>query len=135
MRASSLLASPPSLLPCSPHPRDKQQVVYGALPKETVRALFDGYRAAQGRNYSSPAELERRFGVFKTNLAFIDRLNAHNPHAIFGLTRFVDRTEEEVRQLRAVFCLTTRPVELRAHPLGRRRKNDCVRRRSARACA
>ena len=77
--------------------------MYGALPKETVRALFDGYRAAQGRNYSSPAELERRFGVFKTNLAFIDRLNAHNPHAIFGLTRFVDRTEEEVRQLAFFF--------------------------------
>ena len=69
------------------------------MSADDVRALFEKY-ASEYRTYSSTEEKEERFAVFKKNLKLIDYQNAANPLALFGVTRFADRTDEERSKMR-----------------------------------
>lgn len=70
-------------------------VVYGELGEDDVYALFTQYQSDYSSSYSSPDETSERFAYFKKNLGMIDKLNKVHPHALFGLTRFADRSEAE----------------------------------------
>ena len=48
-------------------------------------------RWADSKTFWDTDETERRFAIFRANLQAIDTLNARNPHATFGITRFADR--------------------------------------------
>ena len=76
------------------------KVVYGDMSADAVRSLFEKYVTEQSRTYSTDTEETYRFGIFKKNLIFIDKLNANNPTALFGVTRAADRTEEELKSRR-----------------------------------
>jgi len=65
-----------------------------------VKALFEKFKSDESKAYETNDEESRRFTVFKENLVFIDKLNANNPMALFGVTRYADRTEEERSRLR-----------------------------------
>ena len=72
-----------------------KKIVYGSLSADEIRELFETYKSEQSRVYSTDDEETYRFGIFKKNLVFIDKLNGNNPLALFGVTRAADRTEEE----------------------------------------
>jgi len=69
--------------------------VLGEVSDEQAVQLFTNFKNDFSVNYQDPAEEAFRFGVFTQNLAIVDRLNADNPHAVFGVTKFADRTDEE----------------------------------------
>ncbi|EGB11133.1 hypothetical protein AURANDRAFT_22129 [Aureococcus anophagefferens] len=59
-----------------------------------VRDLYEQFKRRERRDFDD-AEDARRFAIFRRNLATIDTLNAANPAAVFGITSFCDRTDEE----------------------------------------
>ncbi|KAK7248324.1 C1 peptidase family protein [Aureococcus anophagefferens] len=74
---------------------DKKAVVYGDLGDDDVAALFSKFQEDFSTSYSSPDETSERFAYFKKNLGMIDKLNKVHPHALFGITKFADKSEDE----------------------------------------
>ncbi|EGB08280.1 hypothetical protein AURANDRAFT_26549 [Aureococcus anophagefferens] len=74
---------------------DKKAVVYGDLGDDDVAALFSKFQEDFSTTYSSPDETSERFTYFKKNLGMIDKLNKVHPHALFGITKFADKSEDE----------------------------------------
>ncbi|KAK7234091.1 C1 peptidase family protein [Aureococcus anophagefferens] len=70
------------------------KVVYGDMEAAKVRDLYEQFKRRERRDFDD-AEDARRFAIFRRNLATIDTLNAANPAAVFGITSFCDRTDEE----------------------------------------
>ncbi|KAH8091328.1 C1 peptidase-like protein [Aureococcus anophagefferens] len=73
----------------------EKAVVYGALVDEELAAVFDAWAADFSRAYATADERAERYAHFKKNLAEVDRLNGAHPYALFGLTRFADRSDAE----------------------------------------
>ncbi|KAH8050301.1 C1 peptidase-like protein [Aureococcus anophagefferens] len=71
----------------------EKAVVYGALVDEELAAVFDAW-AADFARMRRPTK-RGRYAHFKKNLAEVDRLNGAHPYALFGLTRFADRSDAE----------------------------------------
>ena len=74
---------------------DKKSVVYGDLGEDDVSALFSKFQSDFETSYASPDETSERFAIFKKNLGMIDKLNKVHPHALFGITKFSDKSETE----------------------------------------
>lgn len=66
-----------------------------ASVRDDHSSLFAEFKAKYGVEYESESEELFRFATFKENLGEIDALNAQNPHATFGPTRYADNTREE----------------------------------------
>lgn len=70
-----------------------------ASPKETLKQLWEQFKAQHGRSYSTMSEESHRYGVFVNTLSIIDARNAaeeaRNGGAVHGITRFADLTQEE----------------------------------------
>ncbi|EGB03341.1 hypothetical protein AURANDRAFT_15921, partial [Aureococcus anophagefferens] len=62
---------------------------------EELAAVFDAWAADFSRAYATADERAERYAHFKKNLAEVDRLNGAHPYALFGLTRFADRSDAE----------------------------------------
>lgn len=61
-----------------------------------IRARHHEWMAQYGRSYASYSENEKRFGIFKQNLKFIEKFNnAGNNSYKMGLNHFADLTEQE----------------------------------------
>ena len=76
-----------------------EKVVYGDMEAAKVRDLYEQFKKREARDFDD-LEDARRFGVFRRNLATIDSLNAANPAAVFGITSFCDRTDEERQSMK-----------------------------------
>lgn len=62
---------------------------------ETLKDLFESFKADHRVFYSTMDEEMHRFGVFVNNLRLIDQRNEKNDGSVHGITRFSDLTQEE----------------------------------------
>ena len=56
---------------------------------------FTKFISDYGRSYETTAEFDYRFKVFKTNMAYIESMNAKNLSYKLGINLFADLTDEE----------------------------------------
>lgn len=68
-------------------------------PRNSVEEQFYQFLETNRVGYSDTAEYEFRLGVFAKNLEKIAELNKANPLATFGVTKFADRTPEEMTKM------------------------------------
>ena len=71
-----------------------------ALSSGGMRALFEEWRVAHGRTYTSAAETETRFAAFVHNQAAMSHNQATSPLATYKLDSFADWSLAELRGLR-----------------------------------
>lgn len=64
---------------------------------DEVMSIYLSWAAKQGKAQNDLGEQEKRFGIFKDNLKFIDEHNSRNATYKLGLTKFADLTNEEYR--------------------------------------
>ena len=68
-------------------------------PKETIKELWEQFKAEHHREYHTMDEESHRYSVFVNTLRLIDVRNAdeemRNGAAVHGITRFADLTQEE----------------------------------------
>lgn len=76
-----------------------EKVVYGDMEAAKVKDLYEQFKRREARDFDD-REDARRFIVFRKNLATIDSLNSGNPAAVFGITTFADRTDEERQSMK-----------------------------------
>jgi len=69
--------------------------VVSALGFSHVEKLFIDWQAEYGKEYSTTAEADRRYEIFKTNLAWIMKRNTELEHMTVGLNQFADMTQDE----------------------------------------
>jgi hypothetical protein len=80
-----------------------QAVKYGDMSDAEITALFEDFIVQEKKPYASnPAAKADRFQTFKKNLADIDMYNAHNPMAVYKISKRADWTEEERTKIRGV---------------------------------
>jgi len=63
-----------------------------------VRMQFGAFKERYGRVYATHDEHEKRFAIFAENLNYIEKLNARNDGATYGVTQFADLTREEFKE-------------------------------------
>jgi len=66
-----------------------------ALALRPEEKAFHSFMKKYGKVYASHEEFNRRFAIFKDNLKAAEQLNAQNPKAKFGVTKFSDLTAAE----------------------------------------
>jgi len=66
-----------------------------AVADKYTEQLFADWSKEHGKVYDTNAEAIRRFGIFKDNLAWINKRNTELEHMQVGLNEFADMTEEE----------------------------------------
>ncbi|KAF5738224.1 cysteine proteinase RD21a-like [Tripterygium wilfordii] len=96
---SSLASSDMSIINYNTNHPNHAQKNSSWRSEEEVRSVYQWWLAKHGRVYNGVEEQEKRFGVFKDNLRFIDEHNSENRMYRVGLTRFADLTNEEYRAL------------------------------------
>eukprot|EP01105_Mastigella_eilhardi_P006749 TRINITY_DN182_c0_g1_i2.p1 TRINITY_DN182_c0_g1~~TRINITY_DN182_c0_g1_i2.p1 ORF type:complete len:855 (-),score=175.09 TRINITY_DN182_c0_g1_i2:95-2659(-) len=69
----------------------------GCPDTEEACVQFRAFQLKYGRTYHTAEEEAHRYSVFVQNLAQAARLSAANPLATFGVTLFMDLTEDEFR--------------------------------------
>jgi hypothetical protein len=63
-----------------------------------TKLLFDAWRSEHRKRYATAAELERRWGIFQDNVAYINAHNARGDSSVVLATnQFSDLTREEFR--------------------------------------
>lgn len=67
--------------------------------EEEVKAVYRWWLAKHGKTYNGLEENDKRFGIFKDNLMFIDEHNSENRTYKVGLNRFADLTNKEYRSM------------------------------------
>jgi cathepsin F len=73
-------------------------VLASATTSKHPAALFRDFIEKYDKSYSA-TEFQKRYSVFKDNLAIIDSLNAKSRSAKFGVTKFADLTPQEFHKL------------------------------------
>mmetsp|Transcript_43500 Transcript_43500/g.102505 ORF Transcript_43500/g.102505 Transcript_43500/m.102505 type:complete len:357 (-) Transcript_43500:93-1163(-) len=63
--------------------------------EEDVQKAFDDFVTKYGRSYVDEDQRAYRFEIFKTNFAYINRVNARRLSYQLGVTAFADQSEEE----------------------------------------
>merc|ERR1712050_368480 len=59
------------------------------------QSMFDDFKKAHSKTYSDATEEEKRFQIFKSNVDFINEMNAKGNDFELGVTAFADLTAEE----------------------------------------
>jgi len=72
-------------------------VAFAAAAPSTHSELFESFVTAQGREYGSSEEMDRRFDIFQENIKFIEATNAKKLSYKLGVTAFADMKFEEFR--------------------------------------
>lgn len=73
----------------------------GAHPDKYYKDLFDQFKKDFSKSYDSNGDDEgRRFGIFKTNVDFIEAENAKGHSYTLGVTEFADLTADEFGESR-----------------------------------
>jgi len=65
----------------------------------SLRTQFNQFKAKYGKHYASPAEEAKRFMVFRANAARVAALNKAHGDPVFGVTKFMDLSPAEFREL------------------------------------
>jgi cathepsin F len=60
---------------------------------------FIAFQHKYGKSYTSSTEFDMRFTVFKNNLAIAAKLNAKGDNATYGVTKFMDMTPDEFKNI------------------------------------
>lgn len=74
----------------------------GGRTDEEVKEIYESWLAKHGKVYNGLGENEKRFGIFKDNLRFVDEHNNNNNNNRsykVGLTKFADLTNDEYRSI------------------------------------
>jgi cathepsin F/cysteine peptidase B len=71
-------------------------VAHAITPKNYV-AMFEEFKGAHKRTYSSAAEEAKRLRIFVDNMKKAEKLSATNPHATFGVNEFADVSAAEFK--------------------------------------
>lgn len=66
-----------------------------AFGDANVEKLFSDWSKEHGKVYATKAETTARYGIFKTNLAWINQRNTELEHMTVGLNQFADMTQDE----------------------------------------
>jgi hypothetical protein len=66
-----------------------------AFGDANVEKLFSDWSKQHGKVYATKAEATTRYGIFKTNLAWINQRNTELEHMTVGLNQFADMTQDE----------------------------------------
>merc|ERR1712228_1132272 len=61
----------------------------------SYESMFDDFKKAHSKTYSDADEEVKRFGIFKSNVDFINEMNAKGNDFELGVTPFADLTAEE----------------------------------------
>merc|ERR1712083_371603 len=61
----------------------------------SYESIFDDFKKAHSKTYSDADEEVKRFGIFKSNVDFINEMNAKGNDFELGVTPFADLTAEE----------------------------------------
>jgi len=64
----------------------------------SLETEFDLFVAKYSKEYKTAEEYQRRFLIFKENVARASALDRKDPHARFGVTQFMDMSPEEFRR-------------------------------------
>ncbi|KAL5074731.1 hypothetical protein RYX36_013715, partial [Vicia faba] len=68
--------------------------------EEEVMSLYEEWRVRHGKvSNNNLGEKDKRFGIFKDNLRFIDEHNAENRTYKVGLNRFADLSNQEYKSI------------------------------------
>jgi len=70
-----------------------------SLEDEVVSLKFNDFAKRYNKVYTNPHVYQERREIFKNNLEISQLYNLHNPKAKFGVTKFMDLTPAEFRQL------------------------------------
>ncbi|KAK1276315.1 hypothetical protein QJS04_geneDACA011010 [Acorus gramineus] len=74
------------------------QATSRTYPEVSMKQKHEQWIARHGRMYADPAEKERRFKIFKDNVAFIESFNNNGTRSYkLGVNAFADMTREEFR--------------------------------------
>jgi len=68
-----------------------------ALAKSNYITMFEDFKKAHDRKYSSPAEEAKRLRIFVSNMKKAEKLQALNPLATFGANEFADMSAAEFK--------------------------------------
>jgi len=68
------------------------------LQTEEARS-FANFVATHNKKYDSATEMTRRFLIFQENLKIAAKLDAEDEHATYGVTKFMDLTQAEFKQM------------------------------------
>ena len=74
----------------------------GTFESELLTAAdyeFMKFVSTHGRSFGTKAEYNFRSKIFKAKLAEIERLNAEQDTAVYGVNQFTDRTPEEMKKM------------------------------------
>jgi hypothetical protein len=69
--------------------------IAGVFGDSNVEKLFSDWSKEHGKIYGSTEEASRRYGIFKSNLAWINQRNTELEHMTVGLNQFADMTQDE----------------------------------------
>ncbi|KAM7271186.1 hypothetical protein ACFE04_030400 [Oxalis oulophora] len=89
------------LLPNQPNPTQ----VFPFLSEDPIRRKFDKWIDRYGREYKDSNEKEKRYEIFKENVARIESFNKDNGDKTYklGLNQFADLIADELKELRTGF--------------------------------
>jgi hypothetical protein len=76
-----------------------------------VEKLFSDWSKEHGKVYGTTQEASKRYGIFKSNLAWINQRNTELEHMTVGLNQFADMTQDEFA---AIYLIPLNETEYRA---------------------
>jgi len=76
-------------------------VAFAASPlhSDPARQEFIAFQHKYGKVYSTSEDFEMRFSIFKSNIARAEKLQAKDAHAKYGVTKFMDMTPAEFKNI------------------------------------
>ena len=77
-------------------------VAVSANFQSKVDEHFSAFKTKFRRTYASADEEGRRRGIFVENMIRVDELNALNGEPVFGVTKFSDLTQEEMKNMKGL---------------------------------
>jgi C1A family cysteine protease len=69
-----------------------------ASAEDSAYVKWQQFKYQYDKSYT-PAEEKMRFGIFQSNLQRVEKLNAIEPHHPFGVSKFMDLSPEEFKEL------------------------------------
>jgi len=83
------------------------------LPTDQFLEFISKYN----KEYASPEEFQARFQIFRENLRYVSELNAADPHAKYGITKFMDLSRSEFAERYLIRNFTSPKMEGKNYPV------------------
>eukprot|EP00343_Euplotes_focardii_P008345 CAMPEP_0205818888 /NCGR_PEP_ID=MMETSP0206-20130828/986_1 /ASSEMBLY_ACC=CAM_ASM_000279 /TAXON_ID=36767 /ORGANISM="Euplotes focardii, Strain TN1" /LENGTH=306 /DNA_ID=CAMNT_0053111745 /DNA_START=55 /DNA_END=975 /DNA_ORIENTATION=- len=72
---------------------------FASYSNNAEQSQFQDFMQSYGVNYHDTAEFDFRFSTFQNNMKTVAEVASRNPLATFGVTKFSDRTAEEIKSM------------------------------------